>query len=180
MKTQAPNAYKSVIGGEKHRANLRASMLIAVAVIVGIGLIGGTFALLHKSHKKTPDTAASSEQAPTPNAPKPGAVQFSNAVLMTQTFSELGQYLATPSGQAVYTYDKDTTGVSTCTGSCLQEWPIYKATTTTGLPANITIVVRTDGQQQYAYKGKPLYTFAQDTDGQVTGDGLNGFDVAKP
>jgi predicted lipoprotein with Yx(FWY)xxD motif len=52
---------------------------------------------------------------------------------------------------------------------------------TTGLPANISTIKRSDnGQIQYTYKGMPLYYFASDTKGQVTGNAVSGFYVAKP
>ena len=42
--------------------------------------------------------------------------------------------------------------------------------------ADMTVVVRDDGKKMWAYKGKPLYTFKQDTaPGETKGDGfLNG------
>jgi predicted lipoprotein with Yx(FWY)xxD motif len=45
------------------------------------------------------------------------------------------------------------------------------------------IITRDDGSRQWAYKGKPLYTFAKDTKpGDITGDGfLNGaWHLAQP
>jgi predicted lipoprotein with Yx(FWY)xxD motif len=42
--------------------------------------------------------------------------------------------------------------------------------------------VRDDGAKQWAYKGKPLYTWAKDTKpGDITGDGVNNvWHIAKP
>ena len=48
------------------------------------------------------------------------------------------------------------------------------------LPANVTVITRSDGGKQYAYKGMPLYTFTSDGNGQVTGDGVENFHIAKP
>jgi predicted lipoprotein with Yx(FWY)xxD motif len=48
---------------------------------------------------------------------------------------------------------------------------------------NYTIVARDDGSRQWAYKGKPLYTFVKDQKGgDITGDGfLNGaWHLAQP
>lgn len=103
-------------------------------------------------------------------------------VVTTKTSSTVGQYLADTSGKTLYTYGADTTGKSNCTGSCLTDWPIYKATSSSNnLPDNITIITRSDGGTQYAYKGMPLYYFSGDTSaGMVTGDGVNNFHVAKP
>ena len=48
---------------------------------------------------------------------------------------------------------------------------------------NYTVVARDDGSRQWAYKGKPLYTFVKDQKGgDITGDGfLNGaWHLAQP
>ena len=44
------------------------------------------------------------------------------------------------------------------------------------------MITRDDGSKQWAYKGKPLYTWAKDTKpGDKTGDGFNNaWRVAKP
>ena len=101
-------------------------------------------------------------------------------IVATKTDSKLGKYLADANGWALYTYGSDTSGVSNCSGTCLTNWPIYKATVTTGLPTNVTVITRSDGTSQYAYKGMPLYTFSSDSVGKVTGDGVSNFSVAKP
>ena len=42
-------------------------------------------------------------------------------------------------------------------------------------------ITRDDGTKQWAYKGKPLYTFARDTKaGDATGDGKGPWHSAKP
>ena len=46
-----------------------------------------------------------------------------------------------------------------------------------------TVVVRDDGLKQWAYKGKPVYTWVKDTKpGDTTGDGFNNgvWHIAKP
>lgn len=101
-------------------------------------------------------------------------------IIQTKTSTTVGQYLADGNGNPLYTYSGDSAGVSNCSGTCLYSWPIYEATTTTSLPANITIISRSDGSKQYAYKGMPLYGFSGDAGGDVHGDGISGFSVAKP
>lgn len=148
---------------------------IIVAIIVVIVVIGGGYALLHKSSKNTSNSSsqtASQSKAPAVN----------NAVLITKTDSKLGQYLADPSGKALYIYNADTSGVSNCTGSCLAAWPAYiDKGSITNLPAGVGTIKRTDnGQVQYTYNGMPLYYFISDGSGQVTGNGVQNFSVAKP
>lgn len=145
---------------------------IIITIIVLIVLVGGGYALFHKSNKSTNTTSSSQNTAPAVN----------NAVLITKTNSSLGQYLADPSGKALYTYNSDSSGVSNCTGSCLAAWPAYQDKgSTTNLPAGVATIKRTDNSQiQYTYNGMPLYYFVSDQPGQVTGDGVQNFKVAKP
>jgi len=79
--------------------------------------------------------------------------------------------LADASGMTVYTFDKDTagSGKSVCNDQCAKMWP--------PVPANVkvmepySVVTRDDGSKQLAYKGKPLYLFANDTKaGERKGD----------
>lgn len=148
----------------------------AVVIIAILG--GGGYALLHKSKPaKTNDSAKTTAKA------KPAAkpVSVNNAIVITKSDANLGNYLADPNGLPLYTYNADTAGVSKCTGSCLSTWPIYNATTTSGLPKDIGTITRTDnGQAQYTYKGMPLYYFTGDSAGRIMGDAVSGFYVAKP
>jgi predicted lipoprotein with Yx(FWY)xxD motif len=79
-------------------------------------------------------------------------------------------------GMTLYTFDKDTAGKSVCNGQCATNWPPALAADGAKASGDWTIVVRDDGLKQWAYKGKPVYTFAKDTKaGDTTGDGfLNG------
>jgi len=153
-----------------------AKMLVGLVVLVIIA--GGAWAIFHNSsnssNNSTSNTTASSSA---PNQPAQ-----STSVIQTKTDPTLGQYLATSDGMPLYTYKLDTSGVSNCTGSCLSNWPAYTATSSVGnLPANVSTLKRTDdGSIQYTYKGLPLYTFTSDSAGNVTGDGIENFQVAKP
>jgi predicted lipoprotein with Yx(FWY)xxD motif len=77
---------------------------------------------------------------------------------------------------ALYTYDNDREpNASSCTGNCLNNWPALKAAATDTPTGDWTIVTRDDGTKQWAYKGKPLYYFAQDkTPDDKIGDGRGG------
>jgi len=82
--------------------------------------------------------------------------------------------LADAKGMTLYTFDKDTTpGKSACNGRCLMNWPALMATGNAADMGDWTVVTRDDGGKQWAYKGKPLYTFAKDMmPGDTTGDGV--------
>jgi len=152
-----------------------------IGVVILIILIVGGIAIFHKSPSGTNNSAASSNSNNSPAA-QTKAPAVNNAVVLTKTSPSLGQYLTDPSGKALYTYNSDTSGVSNCTGSCLANWPAYQDTgATTGLPAGISTIKRTDnGQIQYTYNGMPLYYFTGDSGTQVTGNGVENFAIATP
>lgn len=142
-------------------------LLIGFLVIVAI--IGGIYIVVHKS-------ASTAETIPSPSS-----TTTSTSVVQTKTASGVGQYLADSSGNALYTYGADSSGVSNCSGSCLYSWPVYSASNAPStLSANVTVITRSDNSKQYAYKGMPLYTFSGDSVGQVTGDNVSNFHIAKP
>jgi predicted lipoprotein with Yx(FWY)xxD motif len=93
-----------------------------------------------------------------------------------------GKTLVDAKGMTLYTFDKDSTGKSACNGQCASNWPPLAATATSG-SANWSVITRDDGTKQWAYMGKPLYTWAKDSKaGDTTGDGLNNntWHVAHP
>ena len=70
-------------------------------------------------------------------------------------------------GKPLYTYDNDTmVGMSHCTGRCETAWPPLKADDKAKPMGAWTVINRDDGSKQWAYKDKPVYTFAKDTAGQ--------------
>ncbi|MBO4227953.1 MULTISPECIES: COG4315 family predicted lipoprotein [Bradyrhizobium] len=94
-----------------------------------------------------------------------------------------GSVLTDAKGMTLYTFDKDTDGKSACNGPCATNWPVLKAEASDKAGEGYTIITRDDGSKQWAYKGKPLYTFAKDQKpGDITGDGfLNGaWHLAQP
>lgn len=78
-------------------------------------------------------------------------------------------------GMTLYSFDKDTGGVSACYGDCATKWPPYLGKAGDAMTEGWTLVDRTDGTKQWAYDGKPMYFFAGDkAKGDHAGDGLGG------
>jgi predicted lipoprotein with Yx(FWY)xxD motif len=78
-------------------------------------------------------------------------------------------------GYSLYVFDRDPLGKSTCVGSCASEWPPVVAPQDAHRIGDWTPVHRTDGAMQWAYKGKPVYTYRGDTGaGQTNGAGKGG------
>ena len=94
-----------------------------------------------------------------------------------------GPALTDTKGMSLYTFDKDSDGKSACNGPCAANWPALKADAGDAPGDHYTVIARDDGSKQWAYKGKPLYTFVKDQKaGDISGDGfLNGaWHLAQP
>ncbi|HEY7144331.1 MAG TPA: hypothetical protein VH637_08795 [Streptosporangiaceae bacterium] len=89
-----------------------------------------------------------------------------------------GTVLATAQGKTIYWFAIDTPNKSNCTDSaCLQYWPPLTGKPSPASGANLSgkwgTITRPDGTTQATYNGHPLYTYAADQPGKVTGNGIN-------
>jgi predicted lipoprotein with Yx(FWY)xxD motif len=148
--------------------------LVLIVLIVVLGYFGR-----HKIRTmlmgSTPAPTQVSVASPTPT-PTP------SQILTTKT-SSTASYLADSKGMALYIFDNDQQGVSNCNGACAAKWlPYTVATAPSILPANVSVIKRSDGSMQYAYKGMPLYYYSLDKQpGDTTGDGVGGvWHLVKP
>lgn len=94
-----------------------------------------------------------------------------------------GPALVDGKGMTLYVFAKDSEGKSACNGPCATNWPPLKVMEGDAASGDYTAVARDDGSKQWAYKGKPLYTWIKDAKpGDTTGDGfLDGaWHIAKP
>ncbi|MFC5498274.1 hypothetical protein ACFPOE_12085 [Caenimonas terrae] len=75
-------------------------------------------------------------------------------------------------GMTVYTFDNDKSpGASMCSGPCAALWPPVMVAAGEQPSPPYSVVTRTDGGKQLAYKGKPLYLYKGDQKaGDRTGD----------
>ena len=89
--------------------------------------------------------------------------------------------LTNAAGMTLYVFDKDAGGKSACNGPCAANWPPLMVVGDVSGSGDWTIIVREDGGKQWAYKGKPLYTWSKDGKaGDKTGDNVNNvWHVAK-
>jgi predicted lipoprotein with Yx(FWY)xxD motif len=86
--------------------------------------------------------------------------------------SSMGKILVDEKKMTLYTFDKDETNKSNCYDQCAVNWPPFMAAAGAMADGEWTIVERTDGSKQWAYKGKPLYLWVQDkAPGDMTGEG---------
>jgi len=118
--------------------------------------------------------------------PKPSSESGSPVSIGTTT-TQLGTILVGTNGMSLYTRAGDSATVTTCTGSCATAWPpliLPKGQQAVGAPGvngTFGTLARPDGTVQATYDDHPLY-YAQgdETAGDVTGNGVDGFAVATP
>ena len=93
-----------------------------------------------------------------------------------------GKALVDGKSMTLYIFDRDTSGTSNCSGQCAVNWPPLAAAADAKASGQWTVIARSDGGKQWAYKGKPLYTFSKDTKpGEANGDGVNSvWHIAAP
>jgi predicted lipoprotein with Yx(FWY)xxD motif len=93
-----------------------------------------------------------------------------------------GKALVDGKGMTLYVFDRDSAGTSTCNGQCATVWPPLMAAAGAAGSGQWTMVTRSDGGKQWAYKGKPVYTFSKDAKpGDAAGDGVNNvWHIAAP
>jgi len=96
----------------------------------------------------------------------------------TKSISGVGTVLVDSHGNALYTNNQDSGMNVACTGSCAAIWVPLMAPSS-GQPTSSDQAVQTKlgmvkskSGSQVTFGGKPLYTFVQDSPGQVTGNGF--------
>jgi predicted lipoprotein with Yx(FWY)xxD motif len=111
------------------------------------------------------------------------AVAFAQMAPTKTGDSTKGKVLTDDKGMTLYVFDKDSGGKSACNGPCPGNWPPLTAAGGAMPMGDYTVITRDDGSKQWAYKGRPLYTWKDDKKaGDITGDGrLNGaWHIAQP
>ena len=117
-------------------------------------------------------------QAPTTS---PTTAPASDPTLPKQATVGAQKIWETMAGLPLYEFSGDSAGVSNCTGGCATFWPPLMSGPTSKAVGDFTIIARTNPSgSQWAYLGKPLYTFASDQPNQPpTGIGIQGFSLAQ-
>jgi predicted lipoprotein with Yx(FWY)xxD motif len=131
-----------------------------------------------------PAASSATAQASSPAPAQASSAASSSAAAMTvglQSVSGIPGKFLVSQGRAMYLFEADKGGTSTCTGACAATWP---PVTTAGLPmagsgvqqSLLGTIKRSDGTEQVTYNGHPLYYFAADTGaGTVKGQGSKEF-----
>jgi predicted lipoprotein with Yx(FWY)xxD motif len=139
-------------------------LTIAAVALVAIGL-----AACGGSSNSSNDASAASSM-PTGSA---------SDTVSTKSISGTGTVLVDSNGAALYTNNQDSGMKVACTGSCAAIWvPLMAPSSGQPTSSDQAVqaklgVVKANGGSQVTWGGKPLYTFVQDSPGQVTGNGFS-------
>jgi predicted lipoprotein with Yx(FWY)xxD motif len=113
-----------------------------------------------------------------------GAIPSSNGgpTTVKLTSSKEGRFLADAQGHALYLFERDEGGKSSCAGACAAVWPPLETSSmprgATGVDAAaLGTIKRADGDTQVTYHGHPLYYYAADasTPGRTKGQEVDQF-----
>ena len=74
-----------------------------------------------------------------------------------------GRLLTTAKNYSVYTYDKDSAAQSLCTAECTRNFTPLIASQLARAQGDWNVIERSAGLKQWTFRGKPLYTYAYDS-----------------
>ena len=134
------------------------------------------------SHSSSSPAASTSSSASQPASSAYGPASTSSSSLTISTArGSVGTYLTGASGRALYIWVADGKDKSSCSGGCAKAWPPLTASSMPKVrggasAGDITLISRSDGTKQVAYKGRPLYYYAGDTGaGMTNGQGSDQY-----
>jgi predicted lipoprotein with Yx(FWY)xxD motif len=163
----------------RHPRTVVASVGLAAAAIAGVTIAATAGGSTPKPSATPASTVRTTPMPPTTpgSAPATWTIHTAQATVggTTETI------LVNQKGLPLYTYKPDTASTSMVTGSLAALWPPLDATapTETGATGSLKVVNTANGHQ-VTYNGHFLYTFVEDSAGQVTGQGVQNFFVATP
>jgi predicted lipoprotein with Yx(FWY)xxD motif len=137
--------------------------ILNIATLFGLILAASVAGCSSSSHDMgtRPDTTSATQYRPANTDYMPNYMSSTS----------IGQVMTTQQGSTVYTFDRDQLGKSNCYGECARNWPPVIAASGAQPYQLMSLAARQDGQQQWTYEGKPLYTHAADAmHGDVKGE----------
>ncbi len=144
--------------------------LLVVAILAMVGFIA--MQPMHRTKEAKPQVVEASTM--------PVGITF-QTVGAVQAMSVMGAFkgyevIADVKNMTLYTSDKDPAGKSVCTGDCAKAWPPLAAPADAKSSGFWQVVTRDDGTKQWAFHGKPLYTYSEDKKaGDFKGNSVDGW-----
>lgn len=166
-----------------------AIMVVVDAIVAGALLYavtsGGVYNFLYAGGQASSTTVVTGSNSNSTSATTTSANATAYTISVA-TSSTLGKYLVDGSGFTLYYFVPDQVGnatsppVSHCTTAlaCIQVWPVFYAPAIVVPPSlnasDFSTFTRSDGTNQTAYLGHPLYLYLGDTSpGQTNGNAID-------
>jgi predicted lipoprotein with Yx(FWY)xxD motif len=149
---------------------------VLVTVGLGAAVVGGVVGLMETTGSSSRAAAVRTAQAAA--SPRgPATVNVTQATVNGKS----EQILVDSRGLPLYTYARDTATTSHVSGGLAALWPPLDSAqpTEAGATGMLSVVADANGQQ-VQYNGHFLYTFVDDSAGQVRGQGVQNFFIATP
>jgi predicted lipoprotein with Yx(FWY)xxD motif len=147
---------------------------IAIAAVAGVSGIVDAAVAEGSGSAMTPATSSIAVIVPTT---APTTIHAQSVMVGAKTEA----VLVDAQGLPLYYYKLDTPSKSLVSGALASFWPplVSPNPTIAGAAGNLSVTHDSNGAQ-VAYNGHFLYTFADDSAGHVSGQGVEGFSVATP
>jgi predicted lipoprotein with Yx(FWY)xxD motif len=144
--------------------------LLIVAIVAMIGFVGMSSIRPAKAVK--PQVVEVSAMPPGITFQTVGAGQSMNVMGAFKGYD----VIADAKNMTLYTFDKDPAGKSVCNDDCAKTWLPLAAPADAKSSGFWQVIARDDGSKQWAFRGKPLYTYAEDKKpGDFKGKSVDGW-----
>jgi predicted lipoprotein with Yx(FWY)xxD motif len=156
----------------------RSRMRQTVKVLIPTLALSALLAACGSSSSSSTSSAASPTPAPQVSTPSQASTVTHGATVKSAANAKLGAtVLVNARGMTLYSLSGEQNGKFICTSAaCVQVWhplAVSAGGTASGPVGHLSTVKRPGGALQVAYKGLPLYTFAQDrAPGDANGEGI--------
>ena len=107
--------------------------------------------------------------------PAPEEMAYPGVVALSQGSPGQWSYKKFPGLAHLYVSDRDTEDQSNCYDNCVLAWPPLYASDDAEPIGQWSILERSDGTRQWAYKGQPVYERFHDSPTNPSGEGVDGF-----
>jgi predicted lipoprotein with Yx(FWY)xxD motif len=97
----------------------------------------------------------------------------SNTSTSSSSKASTSDVVVDSAGKALYTPDQEANGKIACTDACTSFWKPAPPASVPKSDGKVGTITRPDGSKQATIDGKPVYTFTEDSKGEVKGDGFS-------
>lgn len=159
------------------RQEARTTCLLAAATLCA-GVLAGCS---DGGGNPSPSTSSGPSHSRSPSASQSGSPGSATGKVTSSSAHLDRTFLVDGRGRTLYLFEADSSGTSTCAGSCAQAWPPMTVANIPKAGGDVQqdllgTTTRNNGDKQVTYHGHPVYYYKGDTtSGQTKGQGLNQF-----